>query len=182
MLASSFQQVIGEEGHGKRVTYQDRPLYPRGVRDPCVSRSLITGESQPHGPDEIASEKHRPSRPGADEVTEEEELSRVLPVVQGMCGAGITVSVDTRRASVAAAAIAAGAHLVNDVSGGEFDPAMLKTVAEAGVPLVMMHMRWVTRLERRRGGERRSCPDPSPGRVFVSRLSFKFFFSFSLAL
>ncbi|CAM9571899.1 unnamed protein product [Hapterophycus canaliculatus] len=54
---------------------------------------------------------------------------------------GITISVDTRRAAVAEAAVAAGAHAVNDVSGGRFDPGMLAAVARAGVPLVMMHMR-----------------------------------------
>lgn len=53
----------------------------------------------------------------------------------------ITISVDTRRAAVAEAAVAAGAHAVNDVSGGMFDPGMLPAVARAGVPLMMMHMR-----------------------------------------
>lgn len=53
----------------------------------------------------------------------------------------LTISVDTRRAAVAEAAVAAGAHAVNDVSGGNFDPEMLDTVARAGVPLMMMHMR-----------------------------------------
>lgn len=53
----------------------------------------------------------------------------------------LTISVDTRRAAVAEAAVAAGAHAVNDVSGGTFDPEMLATVARAGVPLMMMHMR-----------------------------------------
>lgn len=58
--------------------------------------------------------------------------------------ATVTISVDTRQAEVARAAVAAGAHVVNDVSGGTFDPEMLSTVAELGVPLTMMHMRLVT--------------------------------------
>lgn len=53
----------------------------------------------------------------------------------------VAISVDTRRAAVAEAAVAAGAHAVNDVSGGMFDPEMLTTVAQAGVPMMMMHMR-----------------------------------------
>ena len=81
-------------------------------------------------------------------MPEELEISRVVPVVEELRRAtlangegGVTISVDTRRAAVAEAAVAAGAHLVNDVSGGKFDPGMLAVVAKAGVPLVMMHTR-----------------------------------------
>jgi dihydropteroate synthase len=81
------------------------------------------------------------TRPGADRVTEREELQRVLPVVEGLAAVGAVVSVDTTRASVAAAALEVGAQLVNDVSGGLADPAMLPLVAEAGVPYVAMHWR-----------------------------------------
>ncbi|MCW2681347.1 MAG: folP, partial [Frankiales bacterium] len=81
------------------------------------------------------------TRPGAERIPEREELQRVLPVVQGLVAAGAVVSVDTTRASVAAAALEAGAQLVNDVSGGLADPAMLPLVAEAGVPYVVMHWR-----------------------------------------
>lgn len=108
----------------------------------------------------------------------EEEISRVVPIIEGIRaatattttasaaigadttgaeeeGAGgdkhgngdtvepgtVTISVDTRRAAVAEAAVAAGANAVNDVSGGTFDPEMRSVVARAGVPLMMMHMR-----------------------------------------
>ncbi|MFI8854716.1 dihydropteroate synthase [Streptomyces sp. NPDC053499] len=81
------------------------------------------------------------TRPGAARVSEEEELRRVLPVVRGLTGEGVVVSVDTMRASVAARAVAAGAVLVNDVSGGQADPQMVPAVAEAGVPFVVMHWR-----------------------------------------
>jgi dihydropteroate synthase len=81
------------------------------------------------------------TRPGAERVPEREELARVLPVVQGLAAAGAVVSVDTTRAAVAAAALDAGAQLVNDVSGGLADPAMLPLVAERQVPYVAMHWR-----------------------------------------
>jgi dihydropteroate synthase len=81
------------------------------------------------------------TRPGAGRVGEDEERARVLPVVEGLAAAGATVSVDTMRASVAAAALDAGAAMVNDVSGGLADPAMLPLVAERGCPYVVMHWR-----------------------------------------
>ena len=81
------------------------------------------------------------TRPGAERVEPAEELRRVLPVVAALAGIGIAVSIDTTRASVAAAALSAGAVLVNDVSGGLADPAMARVVADAGVPWVLMHRR-----------------------------------------
>jgi dihydropteroate synthase len=81
------------------------------------------------------------TRPGATRVDEAEELRRVIPVVRGLAAEGVTVSVDTMRASVAEQALAAGATLVNDVSGGLADPAMIPVVADAGAPFVVMHWR-----------------------------------------
>lgn len=81
------------------------------------------------------------TRPGASRVDEAEELRRVIPVVRGLASEGVTVSVDTMRAEVAAQSVAAGAALVNDVSGGLADPAMIPVVADAGVPFVVMHWR-----------------------------------------
>jgi dihydropteroate synthase len=81
------------------------------------------------------------TRPGARRVDAAEELARVLPVVAELSARGVAVSVDTTRARVAAAAIAAGAVVVNDVSGGLADPDMARVVAEAGVPWVLMHWR-----------------------------------------
>ncbi|GAA3373863.1 dihydropteroate synthase [Streptomyces sannanensis] len=81
------------------------------------------------------------TRPGATRVDEEEELRRVVPVVRGLASEGVTVSVDTMRASVAEQAVAAGARLVNDVSGGLADPDMVRVVAAAGAPFVVMHWR-----------------------------------------
>lgn len=81
------------------------------------------------------------TRPGASRVDEEEELRRVVPVVRGLASEGVTVSVDTMRAAVAARAVDAGAALVNDVSGGLADPGMIPAVAAAEVPFVVMHWR-----------------------------------------
>jgi dihydropteroate synthase len=81
------------------------------------------------------------TRPGSRRVPEDEELRRVLPVVRELAAAGVVVSVDTMRARVAREALAAGARLVNDVSGGLADPAMARVVAESGAPFVVMHWR-----------------------------------------
>ena len=105
------------------------------------------------------------TRPGAERVTEEEEMRRLLPVIRAIREAGATssahgvqtatgdgagargwgssivLSVDTTRASVAAAAVAAGADIINDISGGTFDDQMIRTAADLDVPLVLMHTR-----------------------------------------
>ena len=81
------------------------------------------------------------TRPGASRVSEDEERQRVVPVVAALAAAGVPVSIDTMRASTAAAALDAGAVLVNDVSGGQADSALPRLVAEAGVPYVVMHWR-----------------------------------------
>ena len=79
------------------------------------------------------------TRPGAEPVRLEEELRRVLPVARDLAAAGVAVSIDTRHAAVAEAAVAAGACLVNDVSGLR-DPKMRAVAASYGVPAVAMHM------------------------------------------
>lgn len=81
------------------------------------------------------------TRPGAERISLETELARVIPVVEQISAQGIYVSIDTMRSEVAEAAIAAGARMVNDVSGGLADPQMLKVVAHLGVPIVLMHWR-----------------------------------------
>jgi dihydropteroate synthase len=81
------------------------------------------------------------TRPGAIRPEVSEELRRVIPVVGELAAAGACVSIDTMRAAIAAPAIAAGARLVNDVSGGKADPGMLNLVADSGVPFICMHWR-----------------------------------------
>jgi dihydropteroate synthase len=81
------------------------------------------------------------TRPGATRPLVEEELSRVVPVISALAGAGAVVSVDTMRAEVAEAAIGAGAAIVNDVSGGLADPRMYGVVAGSAATYVAMHWR-----------------------------------------
>ena len=80
------------------------------------------------------------TRPGADRVSPEQELDRVLPVVRALAAGGVVVSVDTSRVSVARAAVEAGALMINDVSAGR-DPEMLPLIAQTGVAYVAMHGR-----------------------------------------
>ncbi len=81
------------------------------------------------------------TRPGAERVSVEEEQARVLPVIARMVAEGVPVSIDTMRAETACAAVAAGACLVNDVSGGRADAGMYAAVAGLSVPYVVMHWR-----------------------------------------
>jgi dihydropteroate synthase len=81
------------------------------------------------------------TRPGAVRIDAKTEIARVLPVIADLVAAGVAVSIDTTRAAVAAAAIEAGAALVNDVSAGLGDSGMAAVVASARVPWVLMHSR-----------------------------------------
>ncbi|MEL7035380.1 MAG: dihydropteroate synthase [Cyanobacteria bacterium J06592_8] len=86
------------------------------------------------------------TRPGSEQISLEEELNRVIPVVELLRSqsdrlAKIPLSIDTTRAIVAEKAIAVGADLVNDISGGTFEPEILSVVAELGVPIILMHIR-----------------------------------------
>ena len=81
------------------------------------------------------------TRPGADRVSEEEEIARTIPVITELAKHGTRISIDTMRASTAEAAIKAGASIINDVSGGLADPNMLQTAARLKVPYIAMHWR-----------------------------------------
>lgn len=83
------------------------------------------------------------TRPGADAVSETEEANRVLPVVEMLHKhfPRAIISIDTFRASVARQAIEAGAHIINDIAGGNLDPLMFETVAALQVPYILMHSR-----------------------------------------
>jgi dihydropteroate synthase len=81
------------------------------------------------------------TRPGAGRLDQAEELRRVIPLVKELAAGAVAVSIDTMRASVAAAALEAGALIVNDVSGGLADPAMLAVMADSGAVCVLMHWR-----------------------------------------
>lgn len=79
------------------------------------------------------------TRPGADPVPAHTELDRLLPVIRALAGEGVVLSVDTMKPEVAAGALRAGAHLINDVTGLR-DPDMVRVCAEAGAPACVMHM------------------------------------------
>ncbi|MDQ0662035.1 dihydropteroate synthase [Arthrobacter ulcerisalmonis] len=81
------------------------------------------------------------TRPGADDVTPDEEQRRVLPVIEALVKAGALVSIDTTHASTAEAAVKAGAAIINDISGLSIEPEMAEFVAAAKVPYVLTHRR-----------------------------------------
>lgn len=81
------------------------------------------------------------TRPGADRVSEEEEIARTIPVIAELAKHGTPISIDTMRANTAHAAVEAGASIINDVSGGLADPEMLRTAASLKVPYIAMHWR-----------------------------------------
>ncbi|MGZ3767803.1 MAG: dihydropteroate synthase [Mucilaginibacter sp.] len=83
------------------------------------------------------------SRPGADDISVQEEMDRLLPVVELIAAnhPDAVISVDTFRSTVAEAAIKAGAHIINDISGGQLDENMFATVGRLKVPYILMHMK-----------------------------------------
>jgi dihydropteroate synthase len=81
------------------------------------------------------------TRPGAEDIPADEEIERVVPVIERIKGLVPRISIDTRKAAVAKEALDAGATIVNDVSGGTHDPAMLPLVAGRGCEVILMHMR-----------------------------------------
>ena len=82
------------------------------------------------------------SRPGAESISPEEELARILPVLRGLLPEiEVPISIDTYKAQVAEAALKLGAHMINDISGLHFDPNMAKTIAQYDVPVVIMHFK-----------------------------------------
>ena len=86
------------------------------------------------------------SRPGAEPVSAAEELRRVLPVVEALAGeTGCLISIDTTKAEVARRAVAAGAHIINDISAMTADAEMVRVAADSGAGMVLMHMRGMPR-------------------------------------
>jgi dihydropteroate synthase len=107
-------------------------------RGQAVSRAL---EIEDHGADilDIGGES---TRPGSAGTSDQEELRRIEPLLAKLASRiKIPISIDTRKARVAALAVEAGAQIVNDVSGFQFDPGMPRTIARLKVPVILMHMR-----------------------------------------
>ena len=118
-------------------SFSDGGKYSKSVEDALAQ--ALQMERDGAGIIDIGGES---TRPGADAVGIDEELRRVLPIIERIRQVSdIPISIDTRNARVARAAVEMGADIVNDVSGGTHDPEMLSCVAEIGVPMILMHMR-----------------------------------------
>ncbi|HXJ14622.1 MAG TPA: dihydropteroate synthase [Candidatus Limnocylindrales bacterium] len=104
------------------------------------------------------------TRPGSAGISGEEELERLLPVLQGLRGRlKIPISIDTQKARVAELAIGAGAEMLNDISGLKHDPKIAEVAAQSGVPLILMHMRGTPRTMQRQPWARDVVKDVSRG-------------------
>ena len=104
------------------------------------------------------------TRPGSEEISVDEELARVRPVLKALDGRlKIPISIDTRRAPVAEVAINAGAQIINDVTGLKHDPALAKIAAKHRVPIVLMHMRGEPRTMQKSGFARNVVRDVLSG-------------------
>ena len=112
-----------------------------GGRYADVDAAIEHGIALQQGGADIVDVGGESTRPGAGRVDAATEAARVVPVITGLAAAGVRMSIDTTRASVAVAALAAGATVINDVSGGLADPAMAGVAADAGCPWILMHWR-----------------------------------------
>jgi dihydropteroate synthase len=108
-----------------------------------LDRAIAQAQSMAQAGADILDIGGQSTRPGAVQISLAEELDRVIPVIEALRqdGFDLPISVDTTRAAVAEAAIAAGADWINDISGASFDANMLPMVATLGVPIVLMHLR-----------------------------------------
>lgn len=107
-----------------------------------LDKAILQAEKMVQGGADILDIGGQSTRPGAVTVSLDEELERTIPLIERLRSLfPIPISIDTTRSEVARAAIAVGADLVNDVSGGTFDPPLLATVAQLQVPIVLMHLR-----------------------------------------
>lgn len=112
-----------------------------GGRYADVNAAVLAAEAMVSHGAQIIDVGGESTRPGADRIPVDVELDRVLPVIKELVIRGLYVSIDTMHAQVAHAAVDAGASMINDVSGGLSDPAMLSTAAELNVPIILMHWR-----------------------------------------
>lgn len=115
-----------------------------GGRFDCLETAVAQAQRMATAGADILDIGGQSTRPGAETVPLEEELRRVVPVVQALRtgeGFSLPISVDTTRVVVAEAALEAGANWLNDVSGGTYEPAMLDLAAQWQVPIVLMHLR-----------------------------------------
>jgi len=107
-----------------------------------TSRALVQAQALVAAGADIIDVGGQSTRPGAKQISLQEELDRVLSVLEVLRPEiSVPISVDTTRAAVARASTEAGADMINDISGGSFDSEMLPTVASLGVPIILMHIR-----------------------------------------
>jgi dihydropteroate synthase len=121
-----------DDPHHLRLVQPDRSL-------PQLERRSRARQMLPLSCDMIVDVGGESTRPGAKPVWEGDEIARIEPVIRQLASAGAAVSVDTRKADVMAAALAAGARMVNDVSALTYDLRSAEVVAAGGVPVVLMH-------------------------------------------
>lgn len=112
-----------------------------GGKHPTADTAIAVGLRMFYAGADIIDVGGESTRPGAEEVSPEEEQRRVLPVVEALVKAGALVSIDTTHASTAAAALKAGAAIINDVSGLTMEPEMAELAARTGAPYVLTHRR-----------------------------------------
>ena len=128
----------------------DRPLimgivnvtpdsFSDGGRSADAERAIAHGRQLAKEGADILDVGGESTRPGSEGVPLEEEIRRVIPVIEGLAAAGLTVSVDTRKAAVMRAALKAGAAIVNDVAALTYEPAAVEAMAEADCPVILMH-------------------------------------------
>jgi dihydropteroate synthase len=114
-----------------------------GSRKPGIEDALLQAEKMLTEGADFLDLGASSSRPGADDISVQEETDRLLPVVEAIVSQypDAVLSIDTFRAAVAEAGINAGAHIINDISGGQLDGDMFATVARLQVPYILMHMK-----------------------------------------
>ena len=114
-----------------------------GSRQPSVDDALRQAEKMLAEGADLLDLGAYSSRPGADDISVQQEADRLLPVIEAIAAnfKDAIISVDTFRAKIAGSAISAGAHIINDISGGQLDDDMFTTVARLQVPYILMHMR-----------------------------------------
>ncbi|WP_421694020.1 dihydropteroate synthase [Aestuariivirga sp.] len=110
-----------------------------GGRNAETARAIANGIAMAKEGADIIDVGGESTRPGSEGVSEEEELRRVLPVIEALAAGGHTVSIDTRKAKVMRAALKAGAAIVNDVAALTYEPAAVEAMAEASCPVILMH-------------------------------------------
>jgi dihydropteroate synthase len=136
--------------HGKSLTAGDRTLvmgvinvtpdsFSDGGRLFDPARAVEAGIRMVEEGADVLDVGGESTRPGAEVVSAEEEIRRVVPVVKALARAGVLVSIDTRKAAVMGAAVAAGARMINDISALRHDPEALAAAGASGLPVVLMH-------------------------------------------